>query len=512
MTSESAPVQAKLARRELARRELSRRHSGDYAAYAFRGWQQADHHSLLADYLEQVELYVASCGQQGIGRLMVFIPPRHGKSLNVSVLFPPWFLGRNPDKRVIVSSYNGALAASFSRQARNTVIDTPFQVVFGELSSSNEPVKISDDSRSVEAWNLDGYQGGMVAAGVGGGITGRGAHLLIIDDPVRDRLEAESAAMREQVWSWYTSTAYTRLEEGGAVIVMMTRWHEDDLAGRLLKAMIEVEGADQWTVLCLPAIAEEWAAAVEPERVIDALKGGWWKGVDPLGRAPGEALWPDKYPLQELARIRANIGGYEWDALYQQRPRCVEGALIKATKIQVIDEHELPDGLIRARYWDLAVSGKRRADYIAGALGGKDKQGRFYILDMTRLRGPWADARPRMVQQMLADVPGIVQGIEVSGQQGGYYQELQRDHLLQERAIRPIDPHRVGDKVVRANLWASRIEDGLIYMLRGPWNDAFVQEALSFPRGQHDDQVDAVSGAWQMLSIGEPVRVYGGLV
>jgi predicted phage terminase large subunit-like protein len=218
-----------------------------------------------------------------------------------------------------------------------------------------------------------------------------------------------------------------------------------------------------------------------------------------LGRQPGEALWPGKYDLEALNRIKTALGGYEWDALYQQRPRQLEGALIKAHKITRIDRAEVPDDLRVVRYWDLAVSGRETADYIVGGQVGRAADGRLYILDVARFKGPWADARPVMIKVMVADDAAVEQGIEVAGQQGGYYQELKRDARLQLRSIVPVNPREVGSKEVRANVWASRIEDGLVYMVKAPWNDAFVAECVGFPRGRHDDQVDAVSGAIQML-------------
>ena len=480
--------------------DLARGAYYDYAQYVYKGWQDAAHHRLLGAYLEEVELYVATKGQEGVGRLLIFMPPRHGKSLNASILFPTWFLGRNPDKRVIITSYNGNLAMGFSRQARNVMFDSRFQAVFGQNSILPEPVRIADDSRSVEAWNLGGFRGGMKAAGVGGGITGGGAHLFIVDDPHKGRTDAESERSRETVWNWWTSEAYTRLEDGAAVIGMLTRWHSDDWAGRLLKQMVEDPAADQWKVLCLPAIAEEWSEAVEPGKVIEALKTGWWMGVDPLGRKVGEPLWAGKYDLDVLNSIKANIGGYEWDALYQQRPRRLEGALIKAHRIIKISDEKVPSVLKIVRYWDLAVSGRAGADFIVGAKVGRSREGKLYILDIARFPGPWADARQRMIRVMLSDEAGVEQGIEVSGQQGGYYQELQRDRQLQGRTLRRVNPQRVGNKKTRANVWASRIEDSLVFMVKAHWNDLFISECVQFPRGSHDDQVDGVSGAVQMLS------------
>jgi len=481
--------------------DLSRSHYDEFRRYVWPGWTDAPHHTLLAQHLQQIEQYVATGGQEGIGRLMIFLPPRHGKSLNVSVLFPAWFLGRNPDRRVIIASCTDALAMSFSRQARNVILSNPYQNVFGELASdpNADVVRIADDSRSVESWSIADHQGGLVAAGVGGGLIGRGAHLAIIDDPFRSRKDAESKRVRDDIDAWYRSVLYSRLEKDAAIVLMHQRWHEDDLAGRLIRRMLEEDGADRWTILCLPALAEEWAAEVEVEDAAKALKQGWFRSVDALGREPGQALWPQKYSVEALERIKAVAGGYEFDALYQQRPRQREGALIKAHKIQIISLSALPDDLRIARYWDLAVSGRETADFIASGKVGRAPDGRIYILDVSKRRGPWADARAPMIDVMLEDDASVTQGIEVAGQQGGYYQELQRDARLQLRTLLPINPRDVGSKTVRANVWASRIEDGLVYMVRGPWNDEFMAECLAFPRGQYDDQVDAVSGAVQML-------------
>jgi len=495
--SGSPPHDVRL-RTELARRELARRDYGRYASYAFPGWIDAAHHRLLAEKLQQVERYVATGGEAGIGRLLIFMPPRHGKSLNASVLFPTWFLGRNPDKRVIIASYNGALAMDFSRQARNLMYGERYRAVFGDLSSREEIVEISGDSRSVESWSLDGHKGGMVAAGVGGGITGKGAHLFIVDDPHKDRADAESKAKREAVWGWWTSTAYTRLEEHAAVIGMLTRWHNDDWAGRLIKAMATDPSADRWEVLCLPAIAESWAEEVDPEQAQRAMRAGWVMAADALGRAPGEPLWADKYDDVEMARIKANVGGYDWAALFQQRPRREEGNILKPSLFRYIDADEVPAEVRPVRYHDLSVGRSSRAHPLANALCGRDKQRRFYILDVREFQPPWSEARNKLVNVMLEDGPEVKQGIEVAGQQDGYYQDFRDDPKLQLRSIVPVNPKAGGDKEARAQLWGTRAEDGLIYLVRGPWNDDFIEQCVNFP-AEPNDMVDGVSGAWQML-------------
>lgn len=257
-------------RREIARQVLARRALIPFAWYTFRGYAAAPVHRLIAGHLERVERYIATGGREGTGRLMIFMPPRHGKSELVSVRFPAWFLGRNPDARVILSSCTASLATGFSRQVRDIIRDEPYQTLFGVQSTLDEAdwVRISDESRAADAWDIAGRRGGLIASGVGGSIVGRGANLGIIDDPFKDRNEAESKSVREAVDAWYRSAFYTRLEDGAAVILMHQRWHYDDLAGRLLRRMVEDEDTDQWEVLSLPAIAEPFGPVMVQEPLL----------------------------------------------------------------------------------------------------------------------------------------------------------------------------------------------------------------------------------------------------
>jgi len=245
------------ARRELARRELARREFGEFAQYVMPGYPAARHLVVLAEHLQEVERFVATEGRAGIGRLMVNLPPQYWKSTTATVLFPAWLLGRHPEKRGIVTGYNASLAVGFSRRARDVVEGEAYRRVFGDLSGREPVIAVDRESRSAETWSLAGHFGGVSAAGVGGGITGKTAHWMIIDDPHKDRADAESELSREAVWAWYVSAVYTRLQKGSPIIVIQTRWHSDDLSGRLLKAMADNPLADWWTVLSLPAIAPE---------------------------------------------------------------------------------------------------------------------------------------------------------------------------------------------------------------------------------------------------------------
>lgn len=219
-------------------------------------------------------------------RVIISMPPRHSKSETASHWYPVWYLDRFPSRRIILCSYEADFAASWGRKARDTIRANPDKL----------RVRIKTDTTAAARWETTAG-GGMVTAGVGGPITGRGANVLVVDDPVKNAEEAESEITREAIWRWWTSTAYTRLEPGAAAVVVATRWHEDDLIGRLLLAA--EEGGEEWEVINLPAIAE---------------------AGDPLGRPEGAALWPERYDVPDLARIRGAVQPYVWEALYQQHP------------------------------------------------------------------------------------------------------------------------------------------------------------------------------------------------
>ncbi len=238
---------------------------------------------MIAGALERVE-------RGEVDRLMVTMPPRHGKSELVTKRFPAWCLGRNARRQIITASYNSDLARDFGRAVRNIVNGQKYGNIF--------ETRLAVDSKAADRWNTN-LDGAYVAAGVGTAVTGRGADIFIIDDPLKDRAEAESELQRQKVWDWYTSTAYTRLMTGGCIIVVQTRWHEDDLAGRLIEKMDKGQG-DKWHCLDLPAINNA-----------------------------GEPLWPERYDLEALERIKAAIGPRDWSALYQQQPSPDDGDFFK---------------------------------------------------------------------------------------------------------------------------------------------------------------------------------------
>ena len=527
-TSSRVMVQQEEARAELARRELARRHLVDFSCYVAPYYRPARHHRLVGEYLEQVETYVRSRGATGIGRLLILEPPRHGKSEQMSRHFPPWVLGRLPDTHIILTSYIYDLAAKFSRAARDVVLSTPFRAVFGELASTDSPVEMSEDSRSVKAWELAApHRGGMIATGVGGGITGSGANLFLIDDPFKNREEAESESHRESVWEWWTSTAYTRLEDGAAVVASLTRWHGDDWAGRLLKAMAIDPKADRWVVLCLPALAENWNAnganktndtnegenkeikvkefdEIQKEKM---LEGIWVEKEDALGRKTGEALWPEKYSEEDLERIRINIGDYDFEALYQQRPYSRTGNLFRREWFAIVEAPpKIEEIVARMWFWDKAGSQEIRSstNYACGGVMSLTKDELVYVENVTRRQCTPGERDKMMVEAMKADLatgrPIRCIWHQQDPGSAGLDSAQATNRLLIKAGFGRIRFETVtGTKEVRADPWSSALQGGQARLVRGAWNQPFIEEHIGFPKAMFDDQVDFASWGYSKL-------------
>jgi len=394
------------------------------------------------------------------------MPPRHGKSELCSVYLPAWYLGSYPERRIILASYESDFAASWGRRVRDVLEQ------HGHLFG----VSLRADSAAAYRWDLDGYTGGMIAVGVGGAATGRGADLFIIDDPVKSPEEAQSQTMSRRIWDWYRGVARTRLEPGGAMLLIMTRWSEDDLAGRLLA---DLDG-EAWEVLNLPAIAED---------------------NDPIGRVPGEALWPERFPLSELQATRKALGSYLWSALYQGRPAPLDGNVFRRSWFRywtpMGDSYQLePDSRVipanscrRFITVDLAVSEKQSADYTVAAVWAVTKNQDLLLLDRIRKRIPGPDQIPllrRLYDQWAPDTIGI----EAVAYQLSIIQHARRDGL----PVKELKPDR--DKVSRALVAAARLEGGTLYWpATAPWLDEWENELLLFPNSRHDDQVDTLAYA-----------------
>ena len=429
-----------------------------FTEYTKPDYQTARHHRLIAEKLEAVE-------RGEIDRLMIIMPPRHGKSEKASKRFPAWYLGRNPDHQFIAASYNSDLAKDFGRSVRNIVATPEYQALFPEGM-------LAEDSQAADRWHTH-LSGQYVAAGVGTAITGRGAHVLLIDDPVKDREEADSETQRDKVWNWYTSTAYTRLMPGGAIIVIQTRWHEDDLAGRLLAA--QEAGGDEWDVLHLPALDER-----------------------------GEALWPDWYSVERLERIRTAIGPRDWQALYQGDPTPEEGNFFKREWFQFYDEP--PEHLKRYGASDYAVTADD-GDYTVHGVIGVDPKDDIYVLDWWRKQAEsneWVDAMLSMLDQHQTLIWAEEAG-QIIKSLGPFIAKRQRERKIY--GYREQFPS-ASDKPTRARTIQARAAMGKIYLPRNaPWMPALLSELLAFPAGKNDDQVDVLSLIGRMLAALDRGRV-----
>ena len=353
--------------------------------------------------------------------------------------------------------------------------------------------------------------GGLKAVGVGAGITGFGANLIIIDDPVKNREQANSLTYRDKVWNWYNNDLYTRLEPDGEVVLIQTRWHEDDLAGRLLRQA--AEGGEQWEVVDLPALAEdgemrgrgeeekrrESAEVIFESDEIDSKVSEQISPLplipsspllfDPLGRPPGDALWPERFPVAELERTREQIGSWSFASLYQQRPSPAEGGIFKrAWFSQIINAP--PPGLKWVRAYDLACSAGTTSDYTASFRVAADKEQNIYIDGGFRRKIEYPEQR-RYILGRIAAERDATHIVELSANGHAVLADLSHEKQTLGRALRGVKPR--GDKHSRAIGWMAAAEAGRVFLVRGHWNHDLIEEAAAFPTGTHDDQFDAIS-------------------
>jgi predicted phage terminase large subunit-like protein len=494
---------------ELQKRMEAREQFIAFTQFVAPWYKPARHHILVAEKLEQVRRYIETGGKEGIGRLIINEPFRHGKSEQVSRLFPAYLLGRHSDKRVILTSYGADLAEDDSRKVRDYVESDNFRAVFGDLrtvDAPEQPVRVDRDSRKKANWNLDGNRGGVVAAGIGGGIVGKGAHLLVIDDPYKTRDDADSESYRRTVVRWYRSSAYTRLEEGGAIIIIHTRWHPEDLTGDLLKEMASGTG-ENWEVVFLPALALEDDLYPKSTAEMDQnlLKGLYIPMQDQLGRKAGEALWPEKYNEETLARIRQSITDDEFEPQAQQLPMPARGELFAEQDFKIAEF--APDGLQWYCYVDLALGKNTLSNWNAACPVAMDDKGNLYARDMLRIRNLDEFLDVLVLKMLSPQEQGTVWGVENVNFQSRVVDELMKDKRLAAVSIMPINPN--GDKVQRARPIQLRAKQGLLWLVRGAWNSTTIREFTVFPRGKDADQVDSISGGAEMLaSYAAPVQVF----
>jgi predicted phage terminase large subunit-like protein len=406
-----------------------------------------------------------------ITRLMVFMPPRHGKSETISRLFTAYCLYRFPERWVAITSYAAELAFTLSRNARDN-----YEAGGGSIG----------DTFAVKHWET-GQGGGLWATGVGGPATGKGFHFGIIDDPLKNAEEAASETVREKQRDWYRSTFSTREEPGGAIIIVLTRWHEGDLAGWLLSQEAgEDEEPERWHIVDMPAIAESL-----PEYPSTCT-------VEPDLRQPGEALCVERYPLAKLRKIARRIGSYFWTALYQQRPAPREGEFFQRAWFGIL--RALPTGCRLVRYWDKAGSAGR-GDYTAGVLMARTPEGRYLIVDV--VRGQWSAGQREAVIRQTAEVDQARYGyvtVWLEQEPGSGGKESAENSVRNLAGFAAYFEPVTGDKATRAAPLAAQAEAKNVDLLAGPWNAPYLDELAAFPNGTHDDQVDGSSGAFLKLS------------
>lgn len=449
------------------REKAARKSLRSFTRRMFPAYQVARH---INELVEMLEWAVETPG----ARLIVTLPPRHSKSLHVSENLPAWYLGRFPDNRVIGASHTQRLANTFSRRVRN------------KIAHPNYPfagVAIAGDKGAVEAWDIEERLGGYFAVGVGGSPAGIGANLIVIDDPIKNAESADSEVFREALWEWYREDIRTRLEPGGSIIVTATRWHEDDLTGRLLTA--QAQDGEKWRHVHMPAISDE-----------------------------GNALWPERWSLEALEKLRGAVGQRGFDALYQGRPAPADGGMLKRWwwRFWHYEGQPLPPVSVKGpggtmvacsvvplpakfedslQSWDMSFKETKSGSFVVGQAWGKQKADRF-LLDQYRARTDFPGAIGG-VRSLSARFPFIVTKLVENKANGPAVVATLKSEL---EGLVEVEPE--GGKESRAAAASKVAESGNVYLPHpdvAPWVSKFIEECAGFPFGSNDDQVDAFSQA-----------------
>ncbi len=467
----------------MARRHLARNDLLWFTDYTFPKFRESWHHHVISDALNRI-------AQKQCLRLIIQAPPRHSKTELVSRRFSAFLLGQQPDIPIIGASYSADLANRNNRDIQRIIESEAYAELFPATripgSGNLGGAKPRGAKRTTNFFEVIDRGGSYRSAGVDGGITGMGFMVGIIDDPFKNRKEAESLVMRNAAWDWYTSTFLTRMdEEDAAIVVIMTRWHEDDLVGRLLALAKSNPEADQWEVINLPAIMDEDS---KPMRAPEDY------------RKEGEALWPARFPLRMLEGIRASQGSYDWESLYQQRPFPPGGRKIKIERFKYVEREDIPASVRWCFFGDLAVSSKTTADYTVLGQIGYDSDGKVYLKDVIRHQKEWPDTKQIMLDYIVRHCPPMG-GIEKAGQQQGFIDDLNREPKLLALPLTlqhcPVDK----DKLTRALPWIAKVDEEKFHLVKGAWIDDFLTECAKFTGtgDLHDDQIDMVSGGYELV-------------
>lgn len=448
---------------------------------------------LPAAHLRHLDPILVRAAVEGDARVIVEIPVRHGKTTHVGQWLPFWYLSTFPDRRIISASHGAEFAVSAGgREIRNLVRQ------FG----SRTGIALAPDSHRANDWQLT-TGGGVFSVGIGGGVIGRGANLFVVDDPYKSWRDAYSATYRQMVWDWWRGTAISRLEPGASVVLVMSRWHHDDLAGRLIRDG-EAGDGPRWQVVRLPALAE---------------------AADPLGRLEGAPLWPDRFGLAELEEIRRAVGRIVWLAQYQQRPSAEAGDVFRRVDFRYYrrqgDLLFLPgdeggpeaaggarERLIPGDYGariltaDLALSLKAGADYFAAGAFQLTPVNDLILLDVLRDRIEYPDQLPALEAFMSRHRVryGLLEKV-------AYQAALVQSAVRRGLPVRGVEVE--GDKVTRALPIAARFQEHRVFFpAEAPWLGELEDELLSFPAGAHDDQADMLSLAGNYMADRAAPRIH----
>lgn len=445
-------------------RDRARENLLDFTLATFPSYEVNWHHKELCKILTRF-------ANGDIKRLIVCMPPRHGKSQLVSRQLPAFILGQNPKARIIAASYSADLASMMNRDVQRLIESEHYQNIFPNTTIPSNTTK-TGWLRNSDIFEIMDYGGIYRSVGVGGGITGQGGDKILIDDPIKNREESDSLVYRDKLYNWYTSTLYTRAEKDAGILIVETRWHEDDLPGRLLALAKADPTADQWEVISLPATAEgkTFSTLLEDPRPLD------------------EPLWPNKYSTERLATIKASIGTRDWNALYQQRPAPDEGTIVKKTWWQYyLERPKKFDQIVQS--WDLTFTNSKTSDFVVGVVLGKVGAS-IYLLDMIRDRLSFTESIAAFKKLSLKWPEATAKYVEQTANGYALIDTLKKE-IPGIIAVKP-----TSSKIARVNAVAPKIEAGNCFLPSpsiAPWMALVLDEWSNFPAGANDDIVDAMS-------------------
>ena len=431
------------------------------------------HHRAVAEALDAVRT-------RKIKRLMLFMPPRHGKTELASKRFPAYVLGKDPDEQIISTSYSDDLARVANRDVQRIILGDKFPLLFPNTRIGG--TRTQDGVRNSDEFEVVGRRGLYKSSGIGGGITGRGFGIGAIDDPIKDRAEADSATYRERIWEWYNAVFFTRrASDDSAIILIQTRWHHDDLAGRLLE---QDKGKREWTVVSFSAIKDGEDDPYEGEFSKHDL------------RHQGEALWPALFDVAALRAIEKQIGAFNFASLYQQRPVPRSGNMFKVANIRLIDQVPVHMIARSIRYWDKAGS-VGSGCLTAGVLIHEMRDHSYIVADVAT--GQWGalERENRIVQTARMDGRKVRVWCEQEPGSGG--KESAEATVRNLRGFVVHADRVTGDKVSRAEPFAAQVESGNVMVLNRPWTKEYLDELELFPSGKFRDRTDASTGAFNKL-------------